>query len=151
MIEEIKLKIPMCTRMNDLDIKIRLSDWVINFNETCRVTEISLNLGSHEKKSIDKFINWFEDNLYDVVYFGIKDKKKDYRFKLAQRNVLSFTPPVKIDNILRGSTINSVSFFDISFIFNLDFNELIRLINILKDKTHKDLDYFFVANKKGGK
>ncbi|RKX66369.1 MAG: hypothetical protein DRP42_03225 [Tenericutes bacterium] len=135
------------TRMNDLSIEIPLSDWNLNIAPKSRKQRvmISLNLGSCRKKNIDKFVNWFEKNLFDVEYFGIKDKKKIYKFKLAKKSLFDFKPPVVLDNLSRGGIINSISFFDVSFIFYLDFNELINLLNVLKDRTHKDLDYFFIA------
>jgi len=145
------------TRRNDLDIKIPLSDWALDIASKSKKqrTKISLNLGSVRKKNIDEFVEWFENNLFNVVYFGIKDKKKVYKFKLAQKKSLfDFEPPVVLDNLSRGNIINSVSFFDISFIFYLNFDELKNLLDVLKDKTNKDLDYFFIAQvkkKKSGK
>jgi len=138
------------TRMNDLNIEIPLSDWALEIASKSKKqrTKISLNLGSVRKENIDEFVDWFEKNLFNVKYFGIKDKKKIYKFKLAQKKSLfDFEPPVILDNLSRGNIINSVSVFNISFIFHLSFDELKDLLEVLKDKTHKDLDYFFIAQK----
>ena len=145
-----RLMIETETRMNDLEINIPLSDWALEISSKSKKqrVKISLNLGSVRKENIDEFVDWFEKNLFNVKYFGIKDKKKIYKFKLAQKKSLfDFKPPVILDNLSRGNIINSVSVFNMSFIFHLSFDELKNLLEVLKDKTHKDLDYFFIAQK----
>ena len=148
-----RLMIETETRINDLSIEIPLSDWALDIGSKSKKqrVKISLNLESCRKDNIDEFVNWFEKSLFDVKYFGIKDKKKIYKFKLTQKKSLfDFEPSVVLDNLSRGNVINSVSVFDVSFIFYLNFDELSNLLNVLKDKTHKDLNYFFIAqvNKK---
>ena len=61
---------------------------------------------------------------------------------------MDFKPPVVIERMGRGNIANSVLNYSINFGFNLKFNELKKLLNCLKNKTHKDLEYFFGIEKK---
>jgi len=133
------------TRMNSLDIKIPLSDWCLDITKSKKQDfEVSLNLGSMRLEEINEIINFIEKNLFDIKIFGVKDRKRIYKFKLAKSKYLfNLTPPVIIKSLERGNIINSISVYDISFIFKFKFGELLNLINCLSNRTSKDLEYFF--------
>lgn len=144
-----KLHIETPTRMNDLNIEIPLMGDMI-FDKSDPKLKITLNINSLEIKNINKYVGWFQDNLYNITHFGIEGDKYA-KIKIIDSKYLFMKPPVVINSMTRGNIINSVSYYTLSISFYLNFVNTEKLLSYYKNNQNKDLKHYFISKEKENK
>jgi len=147
-----KFRIDPDTRMNSLDMKIRLSDWSLSIrNKTEKIPLVKLvfHFGGHDTiEFINSLIDFLDKELFANYRFYVVDKKKSLSVDIVSRKFLfDVTPPITITSLSRGNIANSVKSYGFDISFNIDFKSAIRLMSFLKDKTHKDLVYDIIKTR----